>query len=131
MTSPCTSLAPTRSRADTGWRRAVLLGLMLVTFVWMPLGARDAAGVSSVLPALRAVALAQPAGTSHIRAATAADEAPRVPEPAPAPSATVVAALLVVAVAALVAARRRPSAADTPRPVALTALGSRAPPVVH
>jgi len=54
--------SPARSRADTGWRLAGLVLLFVITLFWMPLGARDAGGVSSVLPSLRSVSLAQPAG---------------------------------------------------------------------
>ncbi len=130
--APAPRLRPGRSRADTGWRLAGLLGLMLVTFVWMPLGARDAAGVSSVLPALRPVALAQPAGA----VVTAATSAPTgaVPQ-APRPRAPVVATLAASAAAVLVAAAavvvgRRPTLADVPRLPALATLADRAPPLV-
>jgi hypothetical protein len=49
-----------RSRAERGWRLAALLLLGLVAFFWMPLGVRDAGGVSSVIPALRPVAQSRP-----------------------------------------------------------------------
>ncbi|WCO68631.1 hypothetical protein PO878_07800 [Iamia majanohamensis] len=121
-----------RSRADRGWRLAGLLGLMLVTFVCLPLGARDAAGVSSVLPALRPVALAQPAGSLASRPADAAShEAPRAPR-SPRPVApSVVVALAGVALAVLaVVARRRAADDDVPRVPAASASASRAPPAV-
>ena len=49
-----------RSTTERGWRLAGLLVLFVVACFWLPLGARDAAGVSSVIPALHPSALAHP-----------------------------------------------------------------------
>ena len=105
---------------------------MLVTFVWMPLGARDAAGVSSVLPALRPVALAQPAG-AVARPGRQRRRRGAVPRPtAPCPvAAAILAASAAVLVAAVVGGRGSPP--DPGRrapPPSLAALADRAPPLV-
>lgn len=51
---------PARTTTERGWRLAGLLVLFVIAWFWMPLGTRDAAGVSSVIPALHPSTLSQP-----------------------------------------------------------------------
>ena len=129
--SPRPPLPAGRSRRDSGWRLVGLLGLLLVTLVWMPLGARDAAGVSSVLPALRPVILSQPGGGAVAGAIAGARPAAHPARPSARGHVTpvVLAGLLIALALAVVAVRRRSCPDRWPPPSApALALGSRAPP---
>jgi hypothetical protein len=91
-----------RSTTERGWRLAGLLVLFVVACFWMPLGARDAAGVSSVIPALHPSALSRPG--RPIAHTIAQPEIARPPAPVRARSLllAVVAALVVAALIAVV-----------------------------
>jgi hypothetical protein len=118
---------PERSRCERGWRLAGLLVLFVIACFWMPLGARDAAGVSSVIPALGPSTLAQPGGL--VTHATAQHHTQR---PAPLRSRALV-ALLAVGLLALAAHAVVVAAAadDVPTGSLVGAHRSRGPPSVR
>lgn len=94
-----------RSTTERGWRLAGLLVLFVVACFWMPLGARDAAGVSSVIPALHPSALTRP--VRPIAQTSARPEVARPPAPVRARSLlfALVAAFVLAALGAVVVVR--------------------------
>lgn len=119
---------PERTRRESAWRRAGLAVLVVVAFSWLPLGARDAGGVSAVLAALGPSTPADgPAPTADVAARPLAHV--RAPSTvrgrlllAPV-TAVLVAAVLLVVVA-------RTDDATRPRRLVAGPARSRAPPVV-
>jgi hypothetical protein len=116
-----------RSTAERGWRLAGLLVLFVIACFWMPLGARDAGGVSSVIPALRPSTLAQP----HRPAVHANAQAESAHRPVPPRSRVlllaVVAGLLLAALGAVVVGA---PGDDAPSGLVPRTFRSRGPPVV-
>jgi hypothetical protein len=94
-----------RSTTERGWRLAGLLVLFVIACFWMPLGARDAAGVSSVIPALGPSTLSRPG--RPVAHPNAQPHSARPPAPVRARSLFLAgaAALLVAAVGAIVVLR--------------------------
>lgn len=116
-----------RSTAERGWRLAGLLLLGVIAFFWMPLGVRDASGVSSVIPALRPASSSRPDRPTR-PAASRPNTARAVVTAGSRSLAATPAALagLTLAVAGVVVAAR----ACAPRPPRLGSLRSRGPPAV-
>ena len=118
---------PQRSTTERGWRLAGLLVLFVIACFWMPLGARDAGGVSSVIPALHASTLAQP-HRANVHTNTQAESARRPVSPRNRLLLlAVVVGLLVAALGAVVVAS---TGDDDPPGLVPRTLRSRGPPVV-
>ncbi len=121
---------PQRSTAERGWRLAALLLLGVVAFFWMPLGVRDASGVSSVIPALRPSTQSRPDRPDRPAAARPRTDVRAALAAARRAITAVVAVVGLAPVLVLVGLALAAAAAALPRPPGLGRLRSRAPPAV-
>ena len=121
------------ARRDRGGFLAGQLLILLFALLWLPLGTRDAAGVSSILPALRPAA---PDVAVTIRSESLVGEPPLAMPKKTTRTRPVVVALALAAVVPLVLGagrhdRRRPGRHDPRDHLLRGPPGSRAPPLAH